>query len=228
MLSKTELSGYGSGTLTSVFLERLYAECITYDGGLWRWNIWTLLLLLIYLRNHLFRTRTGEMDYKTYLDFVLALENRQEPQSLQYLFRILDLDHQGYLTSFTLNYFFKVRLASAYAQWIWWRKSKPQHSNDFRFKTKFSRAFKNKSKHTEPKRFISTMSRMKYLTWLNQKIPQKSHSKISLTVDKAKQWSPYSSNSTNFGHMKIVKQWLSTQILKSINQYFEHELAKHK
>lgn len=48
------------------------------------------------------------MDYKTYLDFVLALESRQEPQSLQYLFRILDLDHQGYLTSFTLNYFFKV------------------------------------------------------------------------------------------------------------------------
>lgn len=51
----------------------------------------------------------GEMDYKTYLDFVLALENRQEPQSLQYLFRILDFDHQGYLTSFTLNYFFKVK-----------------------------------------------------------------------------------------------------------------------
>ena len=58
----------------------------------------------------IYRTEfTGEMDYKTYLDFVLALENRQEPQSLQYLFRILDLDHQGYLTSFTLNYFFKVR-----------------------------------------------------------------------------------------------------------------------
>lgn len=81
MLSKTELAGYGSGTLTTVFLDRLFAECITYDG---------------------------EMDYKTYLDFVLALENRQEPQSLQYLFRILDFDHVGYLTSFTLNYFFKV------------------------------------------------------------------------------------------------------------------------
>lgn len=35
MLSKSELSGYGSGTLTSVFLERLYAECITYDGEQW-------------------------------------------------------------------------------------------------------------------------------------------------------------------------------------------------
>lgn len=80
MLSKQELAGYGSGTLTSVFLNRVFSECLTYDG---------------------------EMDYKTYLDFVLALENRHEPQSLQYLFKILDVDHVGYLTAFTLNYFFK-------------------------------------------------------------------------------------------------------------------------
>ncbi|XP_053660690.1 serine/threonine-protein phosphatase 2A regulatory subunit B'' subunit gamma-like [Anopheles marshallii] len=80
MLSKKELIGYGSGTLTPIFLERVFAECLTYDG---------------------------EMDYKTYLDFVLALENRSEPQSLHYLFRILDVEHKGYLTAFTLNYFFK-------------------------------------------------------------------------------------------------------------------------
>jgi serine/threonine-protein phosphatase 2A regulatory subunit B''/actin-binding protein anillin len=80
MLSKKELMGYGSGTLTPIFLDRVFAECLTYDG---------------------------EMDYKTYLDFVLALENRQEPQSLHYLFRILDVEHKGYLTAFTLNYFFK-------------------------------------------------------------------------------------------------------------------------
>lgn len=80
MLSKKELAGYGSGTLTSLFLDRVFAECLTYDG---------------------------EMDYKTYLDFVLALENRHEPQSLHYLFRILDYEHQGYLTAFTINYFFK-------------------------------------------------------------------------------------------------------------------------
>lgn len=63
-----------------MFLDRVFSECHTYDG---------------------------EMDYKTYLDFVLALENRQDPQSLHYLFRILDFEHNGYLTSFTLNYFFK-------------------------------------------------------------------------------------------------------------------------
>lgn len=67
--------------MTSVFLERVFQECLTYDG---------------------------EMDYKTYLDFVLALENRHEPQSLHYLFRILDINNQGYLDTFCLNYFFRV------------------------------------------------------------------------------------------------------------------------
>ncbi|XP_014260377.1 serine/threonine-protein phosphatase 2A regulatory subunit B'' subunit gamma-like [Cimex lectularius] len=80
MLNKEELAGLGTGTLTSVFLERVFQECLTYEG---------------------------EMDYKTYLDFVLALENRHEPQSLQYLFRILDINGKGYLDTFSLNYFFR-------------------------------------------------------------------------------------------------------------------------
>ncbi|XP_023164298.1 serine/threonine-protein phosphatase 2A regulatory subunit B'' subunit gamma-like isoform X2 [Drosophila hydei] len=50
LLSKQELRRYGSGTLTSAFMDRVFEECHTYDG---------------------------EMDYKTYLGFVLALENRQ-------------------------------------------------------------------------------------------------------------------------------------------------------
>ena len=47
------------------------------------------------------------MDYKTYLDFVLALENRKEPQALNYFFKILDVKHQGFLNTFCLNYFFR-------------------------------------------------------------------------------------------------------------------------
>ena len=50
-----------------------------------------------------------QQDYKTYLDFVLALENRREPQALQYLFRLLDVQNKGYLNVFDLNYFFRVR-----------------------------------------------------------------------------------------------------------------------
>ncbi|CAG9859442.1 unnamed protein product [Phyllotreta striolata] len=80
MLSKSELAGYGSGTLTEPFLDRVFQTCLTYGG---------------------------EMDYKTYLDLVLALENRSEPQALAYLFRILDIQQCGYLDSFTLNYFFR-------------------------------------------------------------------------------------------------------------------------
>ncbi|XP_039288464.1 serine/threonine-protein phosphatase 2A regulatory subunit B'' subunit gamma isoform X1 [Nilaparvata lugens] len=80
MLSKRELAEYGTGTLTSVFLDRVFQECLTYKG---------------------------EMDYKTYLDFVLALENRHEPQSLHYLFKILDINGVGYLDSFSLRYFLR-------------------------------------------------------------------------------------------------------------------------
>jgi len=80
MLNQAELLKYGTGTLTSAFVERVFQECLTYEG---------------------------EMDYKTYLDFVLAMENKKEPQSLQYLFRILDVRHEGYLSVFSLNYFFR-------------------------------------------------------------------------------------------------------------------------
>lgn len=83
MLSKEELSRYGTATMTNVFLDRVFQECLTYDG---------------------------EMDYKTYLDFVLALENRKEPAALQYIFKLLDIENKGYLNVFSLNYFFRVSL----------------------------------------------------------------------------------------------------------------------
>ena len=80
MLDIGELSHYGKGTLTQVFLQQLFQECLTYEG---------------------------EMDYKAYLDFVLAMENRKETQALQYFFRILDINKDGYLHLMSLNYFFR-------------------------------------------------------------------------------------------------------------------------
>lgn len=80
LLSKAELKHYGSGMLTDVFIDRLYQECLTYDG---------------------------EMDYKAYLDFVLAMENKKDPSSLQYFMRILDVRQRGYLDGFAINYFFR-------------------------------------------------------------------------------------------------------------------------
>ena len=40
-------------------------------------------------------------------DFVLAMENKSDPQSIQYLFRVLDTRHEGFLSVFSLNYFFR-------------------------------------------------------------------------------------------------------------------------
>ncbi len=48
------------------------------------------------------------MDYKSYLDFVLALDNRNSPQGLRYLFRIMDIDNKGYLHPGDLNFFYRV------------------------------------------------------------------------------------------------------------------------
>ena len=80
MLNKEELKLFGAGTLTDVFLERLFQVHHTY---------------------------VGEMDYKTYLDFVLAMENRNSEPAINYFFRILDTRGDNRLTLFDLNVFFR-------------------------------------------------------------------------------------------------------------------------
>lgn len=51
LLSKNELSKYSWG-LTDIFIDRVFEEYQTFEG---------------------------EMDYKTFLDFVLAMENKKTP-----------------------------------------------------------------------------------------------------------------------------------------------------
>jgi len=49
----------------------------------------------------------NEMDYKLYLDFVLANMYKTTNEALQYHFRMLDLHKTGRLTVFEVNYFFR-------------------------------------------------------------------------------------------------------------------------
>ena len=79
MLSKQELARYSPG-LTSIFTDRAFEELQTFEG---------------------------EMDYKTFLDFVLAMENKKTPQSLHYFWRILDVFHKGAIDTFVINMFFR-------------------------------------------------------------------------------------------------------------------------
>jgi serine/threonine-protein phosphatase 2A regulatory subunit B'' len=80
MLSKTELLRYGHGSFTQVFVDRVFEECHTYDG---------------------------KMDYKTFLDFVLAIENSKSQPGLYYFWRLLDVEHCGYINTAVINYFFR-------------------------------------------------------------------------------------------------------------------------
>lgn len=79
MLKKTELARY-SGGLTSIFVDRLFEEYQTFEG---------------------------EMDYKTFLDFVLAMENKKTVQSIQYFWKILDVYKKGAIDTFVINMFFR-------------------------------------------------------------------------------------------------------------------------
>ncbi|GMI26207.1 hypothetical protein TrRE_jg1331, partial [Triparma retinervis] len=108
LLAKEELMQYsGSGRqpmrLTPAFIDRIFEEITTYqsqgvgDGGGGVGGMQG--------RNNGAR-KEGEMDYKTFLDFVLAMENKNTLSGLQYLWKLLSLG-QDYMDSFTINYFFR-------------------------------------------------------------------------------------------------------------------------
>jgi len=78
MLSRSEFKQYGN--LTDTFVDRLFEVCITYNK---------------------------EIDFKTFIDIVLALENRKEIQSIYFFFSILDICSNNYLDDFSLRFFFK-------------------------------------------------------------------------------------------------------------------------
>nr|KAJ0221788.1 hypothetical protein LSAT_V11C200053980 [Lactuca sativa] len=89
-LSKQELREYADGTLTNIFIERAFDE-------------------------HVRRVKTGrgnarEMDFESFLDFVLAVENKDTPEGITYLFRCLDLNGRGFLTTTNIHTLFRTVL----------------------------------------------------------------------------------------------------------------------
>lgn len=66
--------------LTSIAVSRIFEEYITFDPR--------------------------EMDYKTFLDLILALENKTCKQSLQYFWRVLDIEKSGRLSAKNIEYFY--------------------------------------------------------------------------------------------------------------------------
>lgn len=116
MLSREEFQAYNGGNLTPIFIQGLFAEYRMYpsssssstgaDGGGEQSSSQ-------FDESDPSNTSGGgpshelEMDYKTFLDFVLAMEYKSSPASIAYFFRILDQDHRGFLDARNLSYWFR-------------------------------------------------------------------------------------------------------------------------
>ena len=82
-------------------LSEFVHECIT-----------TMWLCFSVFDEHVRRSKVGggnsrEMDFESFLDFVLALENKDTPEGLTYLFRCLDLNGRGFLTTADIHTLFR-------------------------------------------------------------------------------------------------------------------------
>ena len=88
MLSRAELLRYPSAMLTSEAVNRVFQEYLTYEG---------------------------EMDYKGFLDLILALENKDHPVSIKYVWRLLDVNKKGRIGTTEIQTFFNHVLSTLHS-----------------------------------------------------------------------------------------------------------------
>ena len=80
LLSKNEFSKFNANSLTSTFINRMFQE---------------------------YGLKNGKLDYKSFVDFLLAFENKKTIPSIKYFFKILDNSKTGMITPFVINYYFR-------------------------------------------------------------------------------------------------------------------------
>eukprot|EP00158_Paraphelidium_tribonemae_P002678 Partr_v1_DN25579_c0_g1_i1_m20541 putative Protein phosphatase 2, regulatory subunit B len=78
MLSADELAKFAKGRYTRSFTDRVFQE---------------------------YQTFNGELDYKTFIDFVLTMNDLTSKSAITYAFRLLDIGNKGYLDRQTISYF---------------------------------------------------------------------------------------------------------------------------
>lgn len=79
MLSKEELIRYKPG-LTWIFIDRIFEEYQKYENA---------------------------FDFKQFIDFCLAMENRKAHSAIQYFWRAIDVYHKNQMDTFIINLFFR-------------------------------------------------------------------------------------------------------------------------
>ncbi|KFK26097.1 hypothetical protein AALP_AA8G202400 [Arabis alpina] len=105
-LCKQELKEYADGTLTDIFIERVFDEHVRRGKSSGKSSS----------SNSREKPQefSREMDFDSFLDFVLALENKDTPEGLTYLFQCLDLQGRGFLTTADIHSLFR----DVHQKWI--------------------------------------------------------------------------------------------------------------
>ena len=119
MLSREEFRQYNGGNLTAIFIEGLFQQYRMYPSSSGEGEEQGDGSHGGQQRSHaddsdgssgggmVLDSNELEMDYKTFLDFVLAMEYKTSPASQAYFFRILDQDSRGYLDARTIGFWFR-------------------------------------------------------------------------------------------------------------------------
>lgn len=90
---------FNNGSLNSAFVTRIFEEHPTVQGKLvkFRWD---------------FKIVDGTdmmQTYESFLEFMVALTYKRAEASVNFFWRILDIDKRGYITIANLNFFCRVR-----------------------------------------------------------------------------------------------------------------------
>eukprot|EP00897_Mesotaenium_endlicherianum_P007983 jgi/Mesen1/7212/ME000371S06298 len=93
-LSRSELSAFADDNLTDIFIERIFDEQVRRTRGE--------------------RGQAREMGLGSFLDLVLAFENKYTPEGLAYIFKCLDIQGRGFLTAADVYTLFR----SVHKRWI--------------------------------------------------------------------------------------------------------------
>lgn len=79
------------------------------DTPSWEWPMLNLPVCLLATADHRDRTaqRAGKMSYEDFVWFLLSEEDKTTPTSIEYWFRCMDLDGDGALSAFELEFFYE-------------------------------------------------------------------------------------------------------------------------
>lgn len=87
VVDKHDLMGYGDGVISSRVLDRVLSGAVT------RWDT----------SDH----QLGRMSYVDFVWFILSEEDKKTPTSIEYWFRCMDLDGDGCISMYEMEYFYE-------------------------------------------------------------------------------------------------------------------------